>query len=228
MNQKKAFLLACTDILTVFLILYALIVMYCGLDIGVLFSAAGAAMLRYYTVDANFLLGFSCLLCLPFDIRALTGSRREIPLWANLFKFTGVLCTTVTFLVVVCFLWPMFGWKPVSEGSNLFMHFVIPVLGALVYILSREAGRIPRRLLPAAVFPTFLYALVYMIRILQMETVSGGPHGDWYGFARWGKGLCLPLFAAAVLLSYGIAWLLWKAGGGHHPGAVRGASAGGS
>ena len=214
MRENKYLALALSDLLIVFAILYALVVMYCGWDVGILFSDKGVAMLRYYTVDANFLAGISCLFCLPFELRAWRHPERGIPNWANLLKFTGVVCLALTFLVVALFLGPMFGLKKVTEGSNLFMHFVIPVWFVGIWIWSREGAAIRKRQLPVTLLPTLLYAAVYLVRLFSMEQIVTGAMDDWYGFGQWGKALLLPMTAFLFVALYGLARLLWRVSGG--------------
>lgn len=214
LNQRKYLFLALSDFFVVAAILFALFVLYCGMDIRILFSEKGVSMLKYYTVDANFLAGASCLICLPFEIYAAGRPGRRVPRWAGLLKFTGAVCLTLTFLVVVFFLWPMFGLKKVTEGADLFMHFVIPVWFVAVYCLSGEGASLSRRHLPAALIPTVLYGGIYLLRLLSMEEVTFGASGDWYGFARWGRLILIPLFFLLLAVLYGIAFLLWRLAGG--------------
>lgn len=217
MKSRKWYLItAISDIAVVFMILFALVVMYCGLDIGVLFSEKGISMFRYYTVDANFFTAAACIVCAPLEIKAYKKEHYELPAWAVMFKFTGIVCLTLTFLVVVFFLMPMFGVKKMTEGSNVFMHFVIPVWCILTFCLSGQGKLVKKAFIPLSLIPTFLYGIAYLVPILGSGpgNVVPSKHADWYGFAQVGPVLLAPVFLLLIAITYGIARGVWKMSGG--------------
>ncbi len=217
MKSRKWYLYsAISDIAVVVMILFALIVMYCGLDIGVLFSEKGISMFRYYTVDANFFTAAACIVCAPLEIKAYKNEQYGLPGWAVLFKFTGIVCLTLTFLVVVLFLMPMFGIEKMTEGSNVFMHFVIPVWCILTFVLSGQGKLVKKAFIPISLLPTFLYGIAYLIPILgsDLNTVVPSKHADWYGFAQVGPALIAPVFLLLIAVTYAIARAVWKMSGG--------------
>lgn len=225
MKSRKWYLItAVSDIAVVLMILFALIVMYCGLDIGVLFSDKGISMFRYYTVDANFFTGAACLVCAPMEFKAYKNEHYEFPLWAVMFKFIGIVSLALTFLVVVFFLIPMFGIDKMTEGSNVFMHFVIPVWCMLFFCLSGQGQRIRRELIPVSILPTVLYGIAYLIPLLgnDLNSIIPGKHQDWYGFAQVGPALIAPVFLIIIAANYLIARGVWKAAGGRQDEKIRG------
>lgn len=214
LSARKHRILAAADFLIVFMTLFALIVMYCGLDISQLLSAKGISMLKYFTVDANFLTVFAAILAFPHEIRASRDPSHKLPRGILLLLFACVVSLALTFLTVIFFLGPLLGWKKICEGSNLVMHLIMPVFVTGLFIWSGYGKHLRRQDLYVGLIPTILYGTGYLIHILMTDT-SFGQHGnDWYGFAQWGVGMMAPVLLAAIGITWLITLAVWKIAGG--------------
>lgn len=212
--KRRHLILAFADIFIVFLTLFALIVMYCGLDISQLLSAKGISMLKYYTVDANFLTAFAALLAIPWELRAAGNPGKALPHGILLLYFAGVVSLAVTFLTVIFFLGPLLGWAKICEGSNLCMHLIMPVFVLILFVWSGYGREISAGERIIGILPTALYGTGYLIHILMTDTSFGTNGNDWYGFAQWGLGMLAPVLLLAIFLTWLITIGVWRLSGG--------------
>ena len=74
-------------------------------------ASTGLSSLKYFTVLSNLLEGFACLYWL-----AGKGAKGER------LKFVATVAVSITFLVVMTFLGPLYGYPFMFEGANLWFH----------------------------------------------------------------------------------------------------------
>ena len=92
--------------------------------IGFLYSylTSNKIAIEYYTEDSNILL----LICCSFYVYYILRSK-AIPKWLHTFKYIATACVSVTFLVVLFILAPMYnfnyGWL-LFGGTMLFHHTI--------------------------------------------------------------------------------------------------------
>lgn len=165
---------------------------------GELLTSSGWANLKYYTVLSNIFCGVIAAVFLIL--------RGKTPGWLMTLKLAAAASVAVTFLVVACFLGVLYGHRYMYLGSNLFFHLILPVLGMIEFCLLEET--ISFRKTFFASIPTLLYGSVYLGNILINGKGEWPNTNDWYGFYRWGLGGALVIFAAIVLISWGVACLL--------------------
>ena len=154
----------------------------------------GKKSLRFFTTLSNILCAAGSLL---MAVSLLRG-RITRPVW--MLKYLGTVSVTVTMLTVLFFLGPSMGtWKPLYEGSSLYMHLIGPVL-ALVSFCFLEEGSLSIRESLWGTAPVILYGLLYLYRILYAPEEKRWD--DFYGFNRGGKWPVsfAAMMGAAVLL----------------------------
>ena len=139
---------------------------------------------RYFTVLSNLFVALTALILLVCE-------------------FFGVLpAVTLTFLVVLLFLWPSLGSiQGLWDGPELFMHLVTPLLAVLSFLFYEKQG-LSAWIIPLGLLPVLLYGWLYLDRVVVTKTWR-----DMYGFnknGRWKLSFILMLLGAAV-----IAVLLW-------------------
>ena len=86
----------------------------------------------FYTVLSNILMLISSSLLVGYII-----NKKEIPKWLSLFKYMSTICVTLTFLVVVFILSPMYGFNykhMLFENELLYLHFLCPVLSIITFV----------------------------------------------------------------------------------------------
>ena len=167
----------------------------------------GLDLLKYFTVQSNFLLGLIALIVLPFDILVLLGKRESAPTGLRIAFLVANTGTTITLLTVLFFLGPTLGYGMMFETYNFFMHLLTPLLG-MARVLFFETGDRKLRWQVAAfgIVPLAIYGTIYLINI-AVHNGYGRIEYDWYGFGKGGLGIGILAFVAMILLAFGITWL---------------------
>ena len=215
--MKRAYICNCIITgMTVFAVAW----MFSGITIGrggVVLSAKRWAMLKYYTVDSNILMGVAAFLMARAQRAVLTAGRDSISPAVSVLKLAGTVGVTLTMLVVVFFLAPTMkgGWRAMFSNSNLFLHLLIPLLSLFCFLfLERGTVTAPRAAL-WGMASVVVYAAYYALNCAIHTTDNVVPRQyDWYGFAvgglRSGLLLALPLL---LLCAYAVSALLWRLNG---------------
>ena len=207
------------------LTMFVLGIIGCSLEIGRGF----VGVVRYYTFDSNLMGTVSSGILCAFIVISLARDTETIPKWVLVFKYMSTCMLTVTFLVVITVLAPMYSSyfsSPVKaytallfNGNMLYQHFLCPILAITSTLFSdtplSKDDRIfnsrptPLKSALTAVIPTMLYAIV--IVILNILKVIEGPYPFLMVYAQpvWASILW---FIALFLLSGMIAWLLARFG----------------
>ena len=195
--------------LTEAFIAIAVPVVWCGMAFqrggGDLFSSAGLASLRYYTVLSNIVAGTASLWCL---VSGLVRRKKEGPAisrGAFRLRFVGTVMVLTTFLTVALFFLPIFGFSRLYSGSNFWFHLVIPVVSTAGFFLLPGKERISFREALLPILPVLAYGAFYSINNAVNGQGTWPNTNDWYGFLHWGWAIGWCIFA-------GIAAATWGAG----------------
>lgn len=183
---------------------------------GVTLSARshGLSMFQFYTEDSNLFALVAFGLYAIFLLRNLRDPKKHLPGWVQELKYLSVCCLTVTLVVVVLILAPMYGKGGLSimmlQGSMLYHHFLCPVLG-LLSLLFFDQVPIRKKAFFYSAIPTFVYAAAAIL--LNVLKVLTGPYpfllvdqqpvwvsAMWFVVILSGAMLCSWL----ILLGYGI------------------------
>ena len=174
---------------------------------GVL-SSSGLYSLKYFTVLSNLLQAIVSLAWAAYLGRALRGRAARPPRLLHGLRHAAVVSVALTFLTVVCFLGPVFGFRGMFSGANFWFHLVVPLASALDFCLLDREGPHALRETPLALIPMLLYGVGYVANLL-INGVGQWPHSnDWYGFASGGPVWSAVVFLVIILGTAGIALLL--------------------
>lgn len=149
------------------------------------FANNGWGLFRYYTEDSNiFALGASFM----YVIYAILRMRKntEIPKAVRILKYASSCTLTVTFLVVVFVLLPMYGWDSYGMmlfgGSMLYHHTLCPILSLLSLLFLENGTKLLKNAELSAVVPTLAYAAVTVV--LNIMKVMKGPYPFLYVYEQ--------------------------------------------
>ena len=212
-GRGKQIALICADILTAALAVGAWFTMMLGAGRGRLLTAVGLYALRYFTVDSNLLAAAASLICAAASVRAMR-SGGKVPAGLQILRLAGAASTGVTFMTVMCFLGPVFGFASMFAGPNLVMHLIVPVLAAALFIAGRCGEDIPKRKIVIGAVPVLIYGTFYALNIIINGRGSGPTTNDWYGLAQWGPAMYAPVIAIITGMGLALSFLYWKGGGG--------------
>ena len=91
---------------------------------------------EYYTQDSNL---FALVIGIIYLVFLL--AKKEIPKWLGMLKYMSVLSLTITFLVVVFILSPMYNFNYVwmmTSSSMLYYHTICPILAFVSFIFFEK------------------------------------------------------------------------------------------
>lgn len=163
-------------------------------------SHRGLGSLKYFTVLSNL---FSAAVSAIYLVVCASGPA-ELPLWLATLKLVAATAVMLTFVTVIVLLNPIYGWRSMYSGGNLWMHLVLPLLAALDCCLFVPIARIPFAMTACVMAAPALYGVFYLARIIMHGSEEDLETYDFYGFLRWGWKR-LPVVLAAMLLA---TWLI--------------------
>ncbi|MCR5302688.1 MAG: hypothetical protein K6E49_09655 [Lachnospiraceae bacterium] len=154
-------------------------------------SARGFSSLKFFTVDSNIFAG---IVSIAWILSERSSSRRAV---TDLLKLAAASAVGVTFLTVLVFLGPLYGYENMYHKVNFFFHLVIPLLAMFEYVFFNGQSISVKQCLicPAIVI---VYGIGYIINLF----VNGFEKGDFYGFVNWGFGIGLVIFAVICLAAF--------------------------
>ena len=189
-------------------ILIFLLVLISGLSIlfdwtqGVRLTSAGFSSMKYFTVLSNQLAGLAAAIYLVCLLR------NRVPTWVILLKYMAAASVGLTFLTVMLFLGPLYGYGAMLRGVNLPLHCIVPVIAMAEFVFLVHAPILRRTDALLAAAPMLLYGAVYMCNILLNGVGKWPDTNDWYSFCLWGLPVGFGIFAALFLVTCGLARLL--------------------
>ena len=168
----------------------------------------GLRSLKFFTNLSNLFHG---ALCLVYAARLLGSGwiTRRLKTW----KLVGTAAAGLTFTTVMGFLGPVFGYQYMFNGANFFLHFLLPVLSMLSFILLERGQRLPFRATLWAMVPVGIYAVGYLGNILVQGIGDWPDRHDFYGFLMWGWPTGIAIALALALATWVLAILLRALGG---------------
>ena len=172
----------------------------------------GVRSMKYFTLQSNVL---ACVAAIVWLVKA-RGARNGVPVsrgveeedttvsrGVEVFKYVAAVAVLLTFTTVAAFLGPLYGYKAMFEGINLWFHLIVPlVAGAEVIFLSGvEFTRRDNRL---AMLPPIIYGVGYIANNLINGIGEWPDTNDWYLFLHWG-----PLVGAVIFVMLcAVTWVL--------------------
>jgi len=200
-NTKKK-IKFCIEVLIVVLTAIGSAIMFTNTDTTTGLTDAGLSNLKYFTVLSNLFCGIVYFV----DLILYLTVKKNVHF---MLKYFVVSAVGLTFAVVAFFLQPLYFGMNLYKDGNLFFHLLVPVTAMIEFMFFEgENGKIPfnNTLIPA-VF-TLVYGAIYLVNNLINGTGTWPDTNDWYGFLNWGLFVGILIFAAVVLLNWGIACLL--------------------
>ena len=160
-------------------------------------------MIQYYTQDSNLFALIVSSIYLYYLVE-----KEKVPKIIDLLKYTSVLCLTITFLVVILVLAPMFNFNYkwfLFDGDFIFYHFLCPIISLVSFILFESNELKGIKDVIRSMSPTLIYSIILiMLNILNIVT---GP----YPFLEVRKnGIFISIIWSIVLLGsmFGLSFLL--------------------
>ena len=177
-KQKEIF----SVVLNILIILFAGIgtfIMFSSPGTSGVFSASGISNFKYYTVLSNELcLVVSVIWLLFYFIKKRTFT---------MLKLMASSAVALTFIIIACFLGPLYPDLNMYEGGNRYFHLIVPILGMIDFVFLKTEGKVPFKYTFIAALTSLIYGNIYLGNIFINGMGEGWPDtNDWYGFLNWG------------------------------------------
>ena len=161
MNKKKNI----TLYLNIFIIILELI--------GLLITLKNSRKIeiKYYTECSNIMMLITSSLLTYYLLK-----KKTIPKWLNILTHMSVLGLTVTFLVVLFILSPMYNFNYgllLFGGSMLYFHTLCPIISIITYFFSSQI-HIAKKEIKYTMLFTIIYSIV--ILLLNIFRILEGPY----------------------------------------------------
>ena len=167
---------------------------------GVL-AAAFPEIFKYFTFQSNVYMGIVAFIYAYYQYLILKGKKENIPHVLNVFYHVGVTAVALTFMVVILFLAPGYGFDKMYNYANLFFHALLPIFAMANYMFFNRECRI--RLIDTlfAMIPSILYGIVYFIIVASLNAY-GDIKYDFYMFGKDGPWIGALNFLAVIAIAY--------------------------
>lgn len=187
------------NILVVVLVFLGVKVMASVRD-GVL-SSNTWSVFKYFTFQSNILVGIVALLYAYFQWQIIKKKRDKIPHVLVVFNHVAVTAVGLTFVIVVAFLAPGYGYDKMYNNANLFFHALVPITAIINYLFFEKEAKIRFVETLFAIIPSFLYGVVYFIAVVSLNAY-GDLTIDFYGFGKDGPFIGALNFLAVMAIAY--------------------------
>lgn len=167
-------------------------------------SSQGLGSLKYFTILSNLFSGTVSFIYLIAILRNKVN--RELKVW----KYYATVAVTLTFVVVMVFLGPLFTYKAMFMGMSFWLHLVLPLMAVGEFVLLNKEEITPRENL-LAVLSMVIYGIGYLGNILINGRGQWPQSNDWYGFLLWGWGVGIIIYFVITFVTWLIGFVLRKA-----------------
>ena len=157
------------------------------------FMSRGLSSLKFFTILSNLLEALACLIWIY--------NRNEK------IKYVATVSVTLTMMVTLLYLGPIFGYGMMFAGVNFWLHLAVPMT-CLLEILVWNNEKYTKKDNLMACLPLIIYGLFYLGNNL-INGKGAWPHmNDWYGFLMWGYPVGMVIFIILILFVYFIGYLI--------------------
>lgn len=156
-------------------------------------ASSGLRSLKYFTVLSNLFEAYASMMWLYKKDEKL--------------KYIASVSLSLTFITVVLFLGPLFGYRIMFIGSNFWFHLIIPII-AVMEVIFLSKYTISKKDNLFALMPMFIYGLFYVGNIFINGVGSWPNINDWYGFFTWGYTGGVVVFFVISLATYFMGYVI--------------------
>ena len=211
-RQKTALVLNCVIVaFTIFATICVILGFKFMQDISIL-SEKNFKSFRYFTIQSNLLAAIVALIYIIFKCSPAGKNCEKIPAWLYLVKLAATTAVAFTMFITVFYLAPTSskGYFSLFMNSNLFMHFLTPMLCIISFIFFESAEKTPFKASLVGAIPAALYAAFYTPNVLlHLNNGKPDPAYDWYHFLAFGLNTIWIVIPLLLLISWCLALGIW-------------------
>ena len=150
-----------------------LIAIFESIGLYLTFKNNGKFGFEFYTEDSNFL----ALICSTLYVIFLLKNKDKLPKWLKEFKYISTIGLTITFLVVLFVLMPLYHFNYqflLFKGSLLYHHLICPILAIISFIFFDDVGKLVMKDTLYGLVLTLIYSVVLVT--LNILHIVVGPY----------------------------------------------------
>ena len=206
--MKRAFAATVNFLIAVITIWCWIAILAAVTDMGSPLMAGGLYSLKFFTTLSNLFNGAACAATSIVLMLGKTPSQ-GLRTW----KLAGTSAVGLTFLTVMIFLGPIYGYGGMFLGTNFWYHLALPVISMLCFVTLERDTRLPFRTTFLAVVPMLLYSVGYLGNVLIQGPGEWPDKHDFYGFLLWGWPIGIAIACGLVVLIWVLAVVLRRLNG---------------
>ena len=201
MKNNKLFIASfILNILTFLLVLVGVIVM---ITIGSkALGETNITVFKYFTFQSNIFMGAVALVYAIYQLLIILNKRDKLPHVLLVFNHVGVTAVGLTFLIVIFFLAPGYGFDKMYNNANLFFHALVPIVAMINYMFLEKECSFKFFNTLFSIIPSLLYGIVYFIVVASLNAY-GDINIDFYMFGGNGPLIGAFNFIAVMSIAYG-------------------------
>lgn len=165
----------------------------------------GIKAFQYYTEDSNYFALISSLVFVICGVVSLK-TNKSVGGMVHILRFISTTCLTVTLIVVLVVLIPMFPEDSVFMlfgDSNLYQHTLCPLLSILSFVFLENDVRLTKKSIFVSLIPTIIYGVTCVT--LNICRVMEGPYPFFYVYEfpwYFSTIFLISIFGGAIVISF--------------------------
>ena len=164
------------------------------------------SVFKYFTFQSNIFMGFVALIYAYYQYLVIRGKNEKILQNMGIFNLIATSAVALTFVIVIAFLAPGYGFNKMYKNANLFFHLLVPVVAIVNYLFFTKSDKYHFPLTLLTIIPSFLYGVVYFIVVAALNGY-GDLKIDFYMFGKDGPLIGAFNFLAVMSIAYALALL---------------------
>ena len=207
MKNNKLFIATfIINILTFLLVLTGVIVMV-TIGSGEL-TDRGFSVFKFFTFQSNIFMGVIALIYAIFQLLIILNKKDKLPHVLLVFNHVAVTAVSLTFLIVIFFLAPGYGFDKMYRNANLFFHGIVPLVAMVNFMFLEKECKIKFIETLFSIIPSLSYGIVYFI-VVAATNGYGDINIDFYMFGANGPLIGALNFIAVMSIAYGFGLVLY-------------------
>ena len=147
----------------------------------------GKRTFRFFTTDSNIFSAVACGAALIFELVNRNMGEVFLPHWVILLKYYSAGTVMLTFVTVLFYLAPRYGFGREYSGISFYTHFAGPLLAVVTLLLFEKYDHISMEEMIVGFIPFAVYFWVYIRQVVLVAERDNNGNllkgwEDFYGF----------------------------------------------
>ena len=207
MKKDKRFVISFMFNILVFLLVLIGTIVMMTIGSGAL-AENSLSVFKYFTFQSNIFMGVISAIYAFYQWLILKGKKDKIPHVLTILNLVGTSAVALTFIIVIAFLGPGYGYDKMYNNANLFFHLLAPVTAIINYLFFTRNEKYHFIQTLFTIIPCFLYGLVYFIVVASLNGY-GDLKIDFYNFGKGGPLIGAFNYLMVMVIAYIIALFLY-------------------